>query len=313
MNNIISSCEYVVQHSQHIKINHSKLKQFAKQFQKKYISNWHQHSPFDISSLNHKDKLHFLLILNSISFSYWGTPKWKSRHNKRTMDGAYGMINALSSAIQNKIPILNADFLQKLTSAELNKILGDSPTIPLLTERRKILNEVGSILATKYQGDFTKLVNKANKHTNKLLNLIIHNFPSFVDRTTFKKQTIYFYKRAQLLTTDIVQNTEGFTDLSPLSACADYKLPFILREHGILKYSNELASKVDAKQEILVDSTEETELRAFTIYTVELLKEYINKRLRNIESIHINDYLWLLSQTKSPNQKPYHLCRTTKY
>lgn len=101
--------------------------------------------------------------------------------------------------------------------------------------------------------------------------------------------------------------------LKNLTACADYKLPWILRKLGILSYSESLAREVDTKVEIPHGSEEEVEIRAGTIWANELIKQKLKKRIPKIDSIHINDHLWLLSQARLPNDKSYHLTRTTAY
>ena len=105
----------------------------------------------------------------------------------------------------------------------------------------------------------------------------------------------------------------GLKNIDKLTACADYKLPQMLRKFGILSYSLELSKKVDNKREIEQGSKEEVEIRANTIWAVELIKKELEKKIPEINSLHINDYLWLLSQDKSFKCKPYHLVRTTFY
>jgi len=58
---------------------------------------------------------------------------------------------------------------------------------------------------------------------------------------------------------------------------------------------------------------EEIEIRASTIWANEFIKQRLKKRIPAVDSIHINDHLWLLSQARLPNDKLYHLTRTTAY
>ena len=58
---------------------------------------------------------------------------------------------------------------------------------------------------------------------------------------------------------------------------------------------------------------EEVEIRANTIWANEFIKEELKKKIPNISSIHVNDHLWLLGQSKIIRSKPYHLTRTTAY
>ena len=318
MNKIIETCEFVAQNSQHVKINYEKINDFCNYFHNNRIKHWVNESPFNLKKLDQKNRLHFLLVFNSISFSYWGDLKWKIIYHNKEVDGAYGMICAIAKAIENKYPILDAKFLSKIKKTDLSKILEGNIQIPLFEERLNILREIGSVLLKKFNGDFTNLIKKAGGDSQKLLSLIIENFPSFEDSSVFKEKRIYFYKRAQLLTADIYQAFNGrglgkLKNINELTACADYKLPFVLRRLGIFSYSNYLAEKIDNQEPIEKDSKEEIELRANTIWVVELIKQKIKTKIPRAESIHINDYLWLLGQKKLKNDKPYHLVRTTAY
>jgi len=318
MNKIIESTKFVADHSQHVKINSKEVDNFCEYFSPKHMKHWFNEAPFDIKKLNPKDRLHFLLVFNSISFSYWGDPKWKIQYNGEELDGAYGMIGAIGRAIENKFPILEAKYLANISESNFLKILEGNVQIPLFEERLNILREVGNVLLKKFNGDLTNLVLKASGDSQKLLNLIIENFSSFTDESTYKGTKVYFYKRAQLLTADIYQ---AFIDhefgrlknINELTACADYKLPFVLRRLGIFSYSDYLANKIDNQIQIEKDSEEEIEIRANTIWTVELMKQKIKQKIDQVDSIHINDHIWMLGQKKLKNDKPYHLTRTTSY
>ena len=87
----------------------------------------------------------------------------------------------------------------------------------------------------------------------------------------------------------------------------------MLRKFGIFDYSDELKEKISNEEEILSGSPEENEIRANTIWAVEMIRDEIKKRVSNISSVEINDHLWLLSQEKDPKDEPYHRTRTTSY
>lgn len=314
MNEVLETTKFVLKNLINVKINKNKIKEFCDHFGESHINHWLNESPFNFSILSKKEKLHFLLVFNSISFSYWGTPKWTIDYRGENFDGAWGMIASLGKAFENKIPILNSKFLKNLSEEEFGKILRGNVEIPLFKERLKILREVGLVLEEKFDGDFFNLYKKSGGDSLKLLNLILDNFPSFQDYSLYHGKKIYFNKRAQLLVADISQMFPGeIKNLSAITACADYKLPMVLRNLGIFKYSKSLSEKIDKKKEILKNSNEEIEIRVSTIWGVELIKEELKKKIPSITSIHINDHLWLLGQIKNPKDKPYHLTRTTSY
>jgi hypothetical protein len=143
-------------------------------------------------------------------------------------------------------------------------------------------------------------------------------FPSFFDTSSYKGKEICFYKRAQLLVADIYQVFDArsfgaLKNVDKLTACADYKLPQILRKLGVLEYESSLAERVDGKKEIAHNSSEEIEIRANTIWAVEFITEEVKKRSPGILSFEVNDHLWLATQEKFIGDKPYHRTRTTAY
>lgn len=314
MNKILNTTNFVIKHSERVKINKKKIKEFCKHFSESHINHWLNESPFNFNILNEKDKINFLLVLDSISFSYWGNPKWAVEYKGEIFDGAWGMIASLGRAIENKVPILNMKCLSNLNEKEFEKMTKGNVKIPLFKERVEILKEIGTIVTEKFGGDFSNLLKKSENDAVKLLNLIITNFPSFEDSYLYHGKRIYFYKRAQLLVSDIHQMLNlRLKNINQLTACADYKLPKVLRQLGILEYSGELASKIDNKIELPKGSEEEIEIRASTIWANELIKKELKKKIPKIDTIHINDHLWLLGQTKSDKDKPYHLTRTIAY
>ncbi len=318
MGNFLRNIKYVVENSKHVSINRVKILDFCNYFKHTHIKHWLDEAPFDLSELNDEDRLNFLLIFNSISFSYWGDPKWTILYKDKKYDGSWAMIASIGRAIKNKIPIIYPRYLVNLTEKDFERILKGNCKIPLFNERLKILRDVGKILINKYGGEFANLVKEAKGDAIKLVELIVENFPGFNDFAEYKGRKVFFSKRAQLLVADIYQIFHGkkygmLKNIDKLTACADYKLPQILRKLEIFSYSQNLAKKIDNKKEIEEGSKEEVEIRANTIWAVELIKKELKKKMPNVNSIHVNDHIWLLSQKKFPKDKPYHLTRTSSY
>jgi len=317
-NQILESTKIVVDNSQSVKINMGRINDFAETFEHGSVHHWLSQAPFNFSHFSDKDKLHFVFIFNALSFCYWGEPKWTIDFEGKSYDGAWGMIMALGRAIKEGYDILNFNYCANLPEEDFKNILRANTEIPLFKERLKIINEIGRITLKKYDGQISNLIKEANHDSQKLLNLIVVNFPGFKDESIYKGQTIFFNKRAQLLTSDIYQifNGQGFGNLkniSSITACADYKLPQILRKLEIFTYTKELAYKIDQKQELEHNSNEEIEIRASTIWAIEYIRQLISKKNPQIMSSEINDHLWLATQEKFPDDKPYHRTRTTAY
>lgn len=96
----------------------------------------------------------------------------------------------------------NLDF-ERITFEEFSEALKGNVEIPLLEERYKVVSQVSKIINQKMQGNFYHYIKNITKDI-VLFNTIINNFPSFKDIRTYDNKTIYFYKLAQLLTSDIL-------------------------------------------------------------------------------------------------------------
>lgn len=74
---------------------------------------------------------------------------------------------------------------------------------------------------------------------------------------------------------------------------ADYRVPQILREMGILEYSEKLAKIVDGKEEIPHGGELEVEIRAATVVAVEMIKKHFKEvKGRDVLSIEVDWFLW---------------------
>ena len=184
--------------------------------------------------------------------------------------------------------------------------------IPLLEERYKTIVGISKIVNKRMKGNFYEFIKNINSDT-QLFDIIISNFESFKDERNYNGKIIYFYKLAQLLTSDILhirEELEGIkVDYSNLIGCADYKIPQTLRALGILEYNDELSNIIDSEEHIEISSKYEVEIRASQIVVI----EYIHNKLININPIDINDFFFVYSKKVKSIAKPYHLCRNTNY
>lgn len=318
MNPVLKSIKPVIWLSKFVKIRKENIEVFCNNFRPLDLQYWMEASPLDLSDLNNKEKLNFIFVFNSLNFCYWGEPKWTIDYQGKKYDGAWGLIGSLRKAIENKIPILKGKFLSQITKSQLEEILKGNTIMPLFEERLEILRENGKILEQKYKGESANVIKKANKDALKLLHILVSDFPSFNDFAIYKGKKVLFHKRAQLLISDVYRTFEGrnygeLKNIDQLTAFADYKIPQVLRRLGILQYSPALSLKVDNKILLPPGSEEEIEIRANTIWAIEIMKEKLKTKIPDIKSFEIDSCLWLLGQNKSPQDKPYHLTRTIFY
>ena len=312
-NPVLKSVYRAADSPKHVKIDKDRIREFARSFRTDMLKPWGYASP---TALPEKfgERLAFLFVFNSISFSYWGEPKWRSHPPYEELDrGTWNMIAALQRARLQGIDVLGPASLENMSEEILGRILQGNVPIPLLAERCRILREVGACVNKRFDGDFSNVVKSADGDAIRLLGAIVTSFPSFEDSSTLEGERVYFYKRAQLLVSDIDQQFFGSLDrVDELTACADYVIPMVLRHAGVLEYSRELSEMVDTGIDIQRDSLEEIEIRASTIIAVEMIKEELNRKCPGITSMEINDYLWL-AKNEVPKGTKYHLTRTNAY
>lgn len=305
---IHSSCKYVIDNSKFVKINYDVLDEFINNIEYKELKNWLMNNPYNLLDMSIDKIINFLLMFEAIDYSFWGNPKWTINANGVLKDGSDALLYIMLNYAKNNDSL---DF-GNLTLDEFSKILKGNVEIPLLNERYETLRYISKIVNQKMNGNFYNATKKYTKDED-LFNYIISNFECFKDERDYNNKKIYFYKLAQLLTSDILHLREEIekiqVDYSNLIGCADYKIPQILRSLGIIEYNEELTKIVDGKEQLEISSKYEVEIRASQIVVI----DYIKSKINDVNSIDINDYLFAYSKKVKAMAKPYHLCRCTNY
>jgi hypothetical protein len=266
-------------------------------------------------SPNPKINIQRILVQNAANFCFWarrdGEPKWAIKWQGRTIGGGFGLWAAVDRALAEQRPILSASYLATIPLSDVQKIFrpANGIQIPQIEKRWQNLQEVGRVLLEKYAGEAAALVDASNSDAVALVRLIAQDFSSYNDIATYEGETIYFYKRAQVCASEIDASGAKLQRMDQLTAFADYKIPQLLRHHGILEYAPELARRVDSYELIAAGSKEEVEIRAATIWAVEQIKQQIPQ----FTAAQIDNALWLISQEAPKNIAPYHRTETIFY
>lgn len=129
--------------------------------------------------------------------------------------------------------------------------------------------------------------------------------------------TVKFLKRAQICVADLYHAFDGqqwgtLADFEQLTIFADYKLPQVLRHYHVLEYNSILAQRVDNQELLPIESEEEVEIRATTIWACELLRRKMQHHGYAMTAAEIDQRLWLMGQ-ESTEMRPYHRTRTIYY
>lgn len=296
----------VCDNSKNVKINYSKLDKMIDQIRNSSVAYWLDSNPYGLMDMDIKSIINFLFVYHAIGdYCFWGDPKWEIQTDLGVMDGSYAIMYLILNRFKE-----NNDF--EMSFDEFKKLLKGNVEIPLLEDRYNNLVEMNAFIQ-KSGKSFYNLIKNLNVDSN-LFEFIVSNLNYFKDVSIYDGKEVLFYKRAQLLTSDILHVREkkekAAVDYSHLIGCADYKIPQFMRCYGMLEFSDSLSNKVDNKVEIEDGSIEEIEIRANTLKVIDYIYKKLDKKYSRMD---INDFIWLLGQDKSKMTKPYHRTLTKHY
>lgn len=320
MNKVLLSAKFVVKNAKHVKINETKIKEFCKNFYYEDVAHWLSEAPLDFFKLNDEEILNFLLVYSTIGFCYFGDPPWSIEYHREKQIGSFAMLSAIMKAHEKGIKILDPKYRSQIGEKEFAQILEikENNKIHLFSERLRFLNESGKVIIEKFNGKVSNLLKSVNGDATKLLEVLTENFSAYNDSYKYDGKEVCFYKKVQLFISDVFQIFKGegighFHNIKELTALADYRIPQVLRNLGILEYSKELAEKIDKGVLIPKGSQEEIELRASMIWVVQLIYDSVKDREKKLTPIGVNDHLWLLRRLKFPDDQVHHKTITTAY
>lgn len=310
----LDALKYVTEHAEHVYINEDKIASALPKIKLQPSGDWASQAGLSYQVYDEEALMRYFIIRESFNFCFWdSTPKWRIEYRDKWYSGSYGMIYAIEKARLSGQDLTNFEFAKQLSLEDFKAIFKGTTDIPLAKERYEIFRTLMDEL--EQAGELRKLFSVENDEA--LLNRIIENFSNFRDTSIYHGKEVHFYKRAILLVTDLVTHLdfikEKIKDDDNMFGCADYKAPQSLRQLGILEYGPALAEKIDSQTLLEADSNEEIEIRAATLIAIEKIKGEFIKQGRNINSVQIDNALWLLSKRPNFTTKPYHLTRTTNY
>ena len=317
---VLKTAQEVAEKSLLVKIDEQALMNFAAKLSAEKIAapSWNTFYHFYGKK---EETIAYLLVLDSINFCFWpaiGNPKWEVEYQSEKLSGYFALAASLKKALESGVPLTNAQYLAKLSLKEFKKFLGGTGDLQLLEFRVRSLNELGQMLMREYQGKAYALVEAAAQSALQLVRLVADKLPSFRDKAEYQGKKVFFYKRAQLFAADLCGASQGkewgfFHDIDLLTAFADYKLPQVLRHVEVLRYEKALAQKVDHHTLLDAGSPEEVEIRANTIWAVELIRQELLVQGKNLKAMEIDWILWNLGQQEDYRKHPYHRTLTVFY
>ncbi len=309
------SCRKVMAKAEHVTLNKEKITEFVQQLlqNEKLLAFpcWGE-SHFPPETESFELFLRYVFTIDTLNYCFWPNPPFEY----------FNLAKNLYNTLKNNKPFFDIEHLTKITSQELKDAVFKCDFC-LIEERARMVREVFTVISLEHNGSVIEFVKKAKKSASQLVKLIIDSFPCFRDTAIYKGEQVFLYKRAQILVSDLhlayrdLFKAQGKNDenelinfgdsVSELTMFADYRVPQILREIKILHYNEELAKKIDNKEEISHGSCFEVELRAATIIAVEDIKAELAMKNKKVLSLEIDTYLWEEGEKiKEKIQPPHH-------
>lgn len=327
----------VAQNSRDVKINQEKIERLAAQWagQNPEIPAWPR--KMHLETDDSRKMLDYLIILDSLNFCFWprakSGEKWKITYGDKAYDGYFALSLALKKFFEENSQKANLGYFANMPFSEFSAMFGAGRNLQFLKKRWEITRKVSGFLAENYQTSELFICSAGNK-PSALVPKIANELYSFNDiaygeetkeyhwkhpgiSAVSRKETIFFWKRAQILAIDIWASVCDdkigyFEDLDYVTAFADYKLPQILRHWNILEYSPELENKIRNQIIIPAGSREEIEVRSATIWAVEFLCAAMVQRGKKMHAFEIDWLLWNKSQSEKM-VLPHHRTETIFY
>ena len=323
---VLKSVLPVVEQSVHVSTSEGSIKSVAQWMAYEYfaIPDDSGTGPFDMGS--DPDLLIdinlFVAALNFAFTDFDSGIKFACDYQGCTWSDSEAMFARIHEAINAGTDLTSGDFLATVTREGLASIFCGNIELPMLDERVVILNDIGATLVDNYGGTFHQFVRSCAPAMyasgDGLLERLVTEFPRFNDVSDYHGREVQFHKLPQLALWSLHRALHrtgdwALTDLDDMAAFADYIVPLALRLMGIIEYSPELESKINAGELIERDSDEEIEIRAHTLFATALLTDAINIIRPADQQVLVPQIDFRLWNAYHATFWPHHLTRTIMY
>ncbi|XP_075267119.1 queuosine 5'-phosphate N-glycosylase/hydrolase [Opisthocomus hoazin] len=334
----LESAEFIARRSKDVSVDEEGARRVAESLVEKTsaaefgVSGWkslHELNPRSAGG----EAVDWVFLVDTLNFSFWPEREGREylvKYKGKTYSGYWSLCAAVNRALDDGIPITSASYFATMTLDQVRHVFRSDTEvpIPLIEERHRVLNESGTVLLEKFGGSFLSCVKMSEKSAQKLLRLILENFPSYRDEAVFEEKKVSFYKRAQILVADTWSVLEGkgdgfFDDISSLTIFADYRIPQVLVHLKAMKYSEELMKKLREGTVFRSGDKEEVEIRGCSIWCCALiLRHLLELRERKgqaargqVNAVLLDYHLWDYARDHREEMRdvPFHRVRCIYY
>ena len=243
----------------------------------------------------------FFLTLAAVNFGSGYFPRLRKRPGR---SGYYTIAAALKERFDAQGPIPPSE-LATVTDAECAVLFGQDRTDPVIAELMGKFaaswNDLGRDVIARADGDVIRYLAAAEGRADRLVRRLSEQ-PLFYDVQHYHGREVPFFKRAQLLASDLAlaMNGQGvgrYEDLDQLTIFADNLVPHVLRLEGVLEYDRDLLDAIESERLIPAGSDEEVEIRACSVHAVEQLIDAGKAMGLDWTARDVDQLLWHLGQT----------------
>ncbi|HWI95422.1 MAG TPA: queuosine salvage family protein [Solirubrobacterales bacterium] len=209
----------------------------------------------------------FVICLDAVNF---GSGWWPTIRKRPGRSGYFTIAAGLTERFREGGP-WPATELASIGVAEVATVLGQDLDHPLMVDFAAALRDVGEHVERDHGGRFGAVIEAAHGSAPALSDLLA-GWSAFADASTYEGRSVPFFKRAQIAAADVARaGLAELRDLDRLTAFADNLVPHVLRLDGVLRLDPGLEQRIEVGEPLEHGSSEEVELRACAVHTVELL------------------------------------------
>lgn len=318
------SADFIAKNATHVKINAEKLSSFAN-----WVTEHKDYDELESSSLHPtsadfslEELVKFYFLVDTLNFCFW--------HNEMEYEQ---LVLLIKKIMKEDSTFFTADKFKNVTIEEFEAVF--KPVFKdhkgQLPERQRLVMETLGIVKKRFGNSFLEVLKSAEFDALKLLRVLANYWTGFQDHAIYKGRQVGFYKRAQILAGDVKEAlqaykrsgivrdsvektwldcipTEGLTNAVKMTCFPDYRVPQVLREFGVLVYSEALSNIVDSKGEITAGSEMESEIRGSMVQAVSELS-----KMTSLSEIQIDWILWQYGEKNLAKLGPHHRTLTIFY
>jgi hypothetical protein len=292
----------LVQNSQHVRINEPRLKELGRRVAAHLQAKSDEDlagnivDPAEAPTLNDRDTLQYFLMRRSQSFVIWrwtGDPAqpveaFDCHVNGKLYTGERAVNACIMRALNDGVPLLDPEYLERMTLAELEDVYRDDVTHEVtyqrLDWRLEKLHEIGRVLREEYGGHMANLLTAADGRLFRedgqgSIQALVSRFPKSYGDYPFAKLAVTLMYALHSRRTAAIESTDEYLQLTRIDdpensfGPTDYYIPMFLIRWGVFEISPQFAEHLRNRTEIAQGSALEMEYRAATLTVFDRIVE----------------------------------------